>query len=800
MNDISIEPGDPDSPDLVTHAVCVGMTGSGKTGLCIDLLEEAAIDGVPALVIDPKGDLGNLLLTFPNLAPADFRPWIDEDEARRNGKSSDEWAAAQADLWKKGLASWDQDGDRITRLKAAADFAIYTPGSTSGLPISILKSFSAPSQDFIDESDLMRERVATTATSLLGLIGVDADPIKSREHILLSNIIDVTWRKGQDLDIASLIGLIQTPPMQKVGVLDLEAFFPSAKRFELAMALNNLLASPGFSAWLEGEPLDIASLLHTPAGKPRVAIMSIAHLNDAERMFFVALLLNQVLGWMRQQPGTSSLRAIVYMDEIAGYLPPVANPASKGPMLTLLKQARAFGVGMVLATQNPVDLDYKALSNAGTWFIGRLQTERDQARVLDGLEGATTTAGAEFDRGTMSKLITGLGKRQFLLHNVHEDHPATFESRWAMSYLRGPLTRVQIKALMGGRATGSGLQAPDAGGRSKDRPYTASAAGSPESEAQSPAAVGPIFRLAKSGALTSAPVLPPDVKQYFAPAGTHAAYQPMVLAVAKVHYADAKSGVDTIRQTVFVAPITADPIPVDWAKASAAGFTVDQLATAVPSGATFADLPTAANKSRNYADWSKAFVTWLSASQPVTLFRSQALGLTSTADETEGAFRVRLQQASREKRDAATAALRQSVAGKLASLQTKLQAAQQKVATEQGQRTAQGVQAAISIGASIFSAFMGRKTLSAANVGRATTAFRSAGRVVKDQQDVGVAQEGAAAVQQQIDQVNSDLAAQIAALDVTYNPQTATLDSVAVKAKRTDVNVQLVALVWVADQ
>ena len=274
----------------------------------------------------------------------------------------------------------------------------------------------------------------------------------------------------------------------------------------------------------------------------------------------------------------------------------------------------------------------------------------------------------------------------------------------------------------------------------------------------------------------------------------------MVLAVAKVHYADAKSGVDTIRQTVFVAPITADPIPVDWAKASAAGFTVDQLATAVPSGATFADLPTAANKSKNYADWSRAFVTWLSASQPVTLFRSQALGLTSTADETEGAFRVRLQQASREKRDAATAALRQSVAGKLAGLQTKLQAAQQKVATEQGQRTAQGVQAAISIGASIFSAFMGRKTLSAANVGRATTAFRSAGRVVKDQQDVGVAQEGVAAVQQQIDQVNADLAAQIAALDVTYNPQTATLDSVAVKAKRTDVNVQLVALVWVADQ
>ena len=437
-----------DSKDLVTHAVCVGMTGSGKTGLCIDLLEEAAIDGIPALAIDPKGDLGNLLLTFPDLSPAEFRPWIDEDEARRNGKSPEEWAASQAETWRKGLESWGQSGERIERLRAAVDVAIYTPGSQSGLPLSIVKSFAAPPPDFIEESDLMRERVATTATSLLGLLGIDADPIKSREHILLSTIIDACWRQGQDLDLARLIQMIQTPPVQRIGVLELEAFYPSDKRFELAMAVNNLLAAPGFSAWMEGEALDIQRLLYTPEGKPRLTILSIAHLNDAERMFFVSLLLNQVLGWMRQQPGTTSLRAIVYMDEIAGYLPPVANPASKAPMLTLLKQARAFGVGMVLATQNPVDLDYKALSNAGTWFIGRLQTERDQMRVLDGLEGAMSTAGGAFDRGKLQALIAGLGKRVFLLHNVHEDGPEVFESRWAMSYLRGPLTRTQIKTLM----------------------------------------------------------------------------------------------------------------------------------------------------------------------------------------------------------------------------------------------------------------------------------------------------------------------------------------------------------------
>ena len=467
-----------DSKDLVTHAVCVGMTGSGKTGLCIDLLEEAAIDGIPALAIDPKGDLGNLLLTFPDLSPGEFRPWIDEDEARRNGKTPEEWAASEADTWRRGLESWGQSGDRIKRLRAAVDVAIYTPGAQSGLPLSIVKSFSAPAPDFIEESDLMRERVTTTATSLLGLLGIDADPIKSREHILLSTIIDSCWRQGEDFDLARLIQMIQTPPVQRIGVLELEAFYPSDKRFELAMAVNNLLAAPGFSAWMEGEALDVQRLLYTAAGKPRLTILSIAHLNDAERMFFVSLLLNQLLGWMRQQPGTTSLRAIVYMDEIAGYLPPVANPASKAPMLTLLKQARAFGVGMVLATQNPVDLDYKALSNAGTWFIGRLQTERDQMRVLDGLEGAMSNAGGAFDRDKLQRLIGGLGKRVFLLHNVHEDGPEVFESRWAMSYLRGPLTRTQIRTLMSGRkAAGAVAPASAEATAGKPAPQPAAAGG-----------------------------------------------------------------------------------------------------------------------------------------------------------------------------------------------------------------------------------------------------------------------------------------------------------------------------------
>jgi hypothetical protein len=440
-----------DSKDLVTHAVCVGMTGSGKTGLAIALLEEAALDGVPAIAIDPKGDLTNLMLTFPELRPEDFRPWINEDDARAKSLSPDDYAVQQAKLWKEGLASWGEDGDRIRRLREAADFAIYTPGSSAGIPISIVASFAAPAQSARDDSELLRDRVTTTASSLLGLLGIAADPIQSREHILLANLFTHAWSAGEDLDLAALIGQIQKPPMTRVGALDLESFYPAKEREQLAVKMNNLLASPGFNAWLEGVPLDVGQLLRSESGRPRVAIVSIAHLSEPERMFFVSLLLNQVLDWTRAQSGTTSLRAILYMDEIFGYFPPVAEPPSKRPLLTLLKQARAFGLGVVLTTQNPVDLDYKGLANTGTWFLGRLQTERDKMRVLEGLESASASAHAEFDRAKLDAMLSGLSQRIFLMNNVHEDAPVVFESRWAMSYLRGPLTRDQIKKLMDGK-------------------------------------------------------------------------------------------------------------------------------------------------------------------------------------------------------------------------------------------------------------------------------------------------------------------------------------------------------------
>lgn len=767
-----------DSKDLLTHAVCVGMTGSGKTGLCIALLEEAAIDGIPAIVIDPKGDLSNLLLTFPDLKADDFTPWVNEEDARKKNLSVGEYAAQQAESWKTGLASWGEDGARISRLKQAAEFAIYTPGSNAGIPVSILKSFAAPPPEVCEDNELMTERVSTTVTSLLGLLGIAADPIKSREHILMSNILSKAWAAGNDLDIAALIQQIQSPPMTKIGVMDVDSFFPAKERFELAMALNSLLAAPAFSSWMEGAPLDIAQLLHSPAGKPRVAIFSIAHLGDAERMFFVSLLLNETLGWMRTQSGTTSLRAILYMDEILGYFPPVANPPSKLPLLTLLKQGRAFGLGVVLVTQNPVDLDYKGLSNTGTWFIGRLQTERDKARVLEGLEGVAAVAGQKFDRSQMEQTLAGLSNRIFLLNNVHEDGTEVFESRWAMSYLRGPLTRTQIKTLMDS---------------AKSETKTAAVAKTPK------AAAAPV----KEGAAAQSqpPVLPPEVSQYFipvrgaSPTGAALTYHPTILGAAEVHYSDTKS-VDMNQQVTRLAEITDGPVAVDWEQSQAIDFQIEDLEKTPDANARFVDVPAAAAKSKNLDAWKKDLAGWIFRYQRLELLESPSLDIVSNPGEDERQFRIRLQQFVREKRDAASETLRQKYAPKLAALEEKRRRAQQAVEREAEQATGQKLQTAISIGATLLSSFMGRKSLSMSTLGRATTAARGASRAMKESQDVDRAQESVEAIAQQLADLNAQFKAETDALEQSLDPQKETLEKVSLKPKKTNIAVKFVALCW----
>jgi len=749
------------SRDLTTHAVCVGMTGSGKTGLCIAALEEAALDGIPALVVDPKGDIANLLLTFPELSPADFRPWVDPADAARKGLSLDEHAARTAETWRKGLAEWGEDGERIRRFRDSVDIAVYTPGSEAGLPLSVLTSLAPPSGAVADPAAL-KDRVAGVVSGLLGLVGIAADPLKSREHILLSSIVSDAWQAGRSLDLAGLIGAIQKPPFEKVGVFDLESFYPAKDRLELAMAVNNLLASPGFAAWLTGEPLDIQRLLYTQEGKPRISVISIAHLSDSERMFVVTLLLNELISWMRVQSGTSSLRAMFYMDEIFGYFPPTAMPPSKLPMLTLLKQARAFGVGVMLATQNPVDLDYKGLSNAGTWFIGRLQTQRDQERVIDGLQSAL--AGSGFDRGTLERLMSGISQRVFLMRNVNEDAPLLFKTRWAMSYLRGPLTQPEIARLM------------------QERKQQAAATPSAGPFAAAPAAVA-----------TARPMIPAGIAEVFlaaTPGPGTVSYRARLAASVRLHYVDARSGLDAWRNTSLLAPFGDDGAP-SWAEAVESK---DLAGGSEPlPSSRFGEPPATALRQKSYADWEKSLAAHLYQHSAIDLLRCTELKLMSEPGESEGDFRSRIAHALRERRDEQVDKLRDKYASRLRSLDDQVRRAEDKVEREQAQYSQRKLDTAVSIGASVLSAIFGGKRSAAS---RAGTAARSAGRVFGEKGDLDRADENLEVLRQRRAALGKELESEIAELSAGLDPDSVQLETVAATPRKSDIAVGRLALAW----
>ena len=779
-----------DSKDLVTHGVCIGMTGSGKTGLCIDILEEAAIDNIPAIAIDPKGDITNLLLTFPNLSQEDFLPWVNEDDARKKNLTVEEYAKEQAELWKKGLESWGQSGERIKRLKESADFVIFTPGSNAGVPISILKSFAAPPQTIIEDSELLRDRIVSLATSLLGLLGKETDPIKSREHILLSTIFENAWKKGIDLDLSTLIYQIQKPPITKIGVMDIENFYPSKDRFELAMSLNHLLAAPGFNLWLEGEPLDIGKILYSPSGKPRISIFYIAHLNDAEKMFFVSLLFNQILAWTRSQSGTTTLRAIVYMDEIFGYFPPVANPPSKAPLLSLLKTARAFGVGILLATQNPVDLDYKGLSNAGTWFLGRLQTERDKARVLDGLEGVAATTGTRFDRKRMEEILAGLGNRIFLMNNVHDDEPTIFETRWAMSYLRGPLTRNQIKILMDNK-----------------REYfkTEYIAPKPQELIQEVTETrGVEAQVAKETPqeVIERPIFPPNINQYyipirgFAPQGYNLEYSPSLLGVAQINYFDDKIGININLEKCYVAQITDSPIPINWENSIEIKINVSDLETQPEKNATFSPLPRVAGDIKNYNGWSKDFLNYIYRNEKLEVFKSPSFKQFSKPGETEQEFRIRLQVYAHEQRDEEIEKLRKKYAAKIKSLEEKVRKAGQTVDRETDQAKQQKVQTTISLGSTIVGAILGKKLGGVTNIGRATTTARGGARVAKEEQDIQRAKESLETYQKELQELEQEFQSEVEKISQKIDPLKENLEIIAIRPLKKDIQIKLFTFVW----
>lgn len=659
---------DPD--DLTTHAVCVGMTGSGKTGLCIDLLEEAALQGIPALMIDPKGDITNALLHFPELRAADFTPWVNPDTARREDKTIDQAGADAADLWTKGLAKWDIGPERIRALKDAAHFAVYTPGSESGIPVNILASFKAPEISWEENRELLVDKISGIVMGLLGLVGLDdLDPVRSREHILLSNIFEHAWSRGKDLNLTELILQIQNPPFEKLGVLELDNFFPERERQELSILLNSILAAPSFQSWIEGEPLDIEKYLYAPDGRPRHSVFYIAHLSDEERMFFVTLLYAAVETWMRKQKGSTSLRALIYFDEIFGYLPPVKNPPSKTPMLRMLKQARAFGIGQVLVTQNPVDVDYKALSNAGTWFIGKLQTEQDKNRLLDGLEGAAPG----LDRKTYDKMISALDKRVFLLHNVHEDQPVLFHTRWAMNYLTGPLTRVQIPAL--NALAGAEVKTPTA-------TTTMAQAAAPRSES-------PTQKV--EGMTSTRPNVPSGIDEYYLPnrlsflkavekAGLSAPqessfqviYKPALVAQAAVRFLKRNYNLD---YDLIATALVREPDRtgrVRWEDWAVDPIDLDALEPGARSEALFHELKAPLTDGPKLRELETDFKDWIYHTVTVTVRSNEELEVFAGPQVTQGDFRRMCAEAAEEALEVEKEKIKTSFEKKLDTIKDRL--------------------------------------------------------------------------------------------------------------------------------
>lgn len=655
-----------DARDLTTHGVVVGMTGSGKTGLCISLLEEAAIDGIPCVIIDPKGDLTNLLLQFPDLDPAEFAAWVSEDDAQQKGLPVAAYAAQVAARWRQGLQETAQTPERIARLKAASEWRIYTPGSEAGLPLSILGTFAAPRAKMPRE--VLTQKIDATATALLGLTGIASDPVQSREHILIAQLLLHSWLAGKDLDLTGLILLIQNPPIRTVGAYNLETFFPAKDRLRFASTLNNVLAAPSFSTWTTGEPLDLAAMLYR-AGKPQQLIFYIAHLDDTQRMFFTTLLLEEMLSWTRRQSGTSNLRALLYFDEVFGYIPPhPANPPSKGPLLTLFKQARAFGVGVLLATQNPVDLDYKALSNAGTWFVGKLQTDRDKMRLLEGLETVAAERGTLTDRSYLETVISSLGNRIFLLHDIHRAAPLLFQSRWALSFLRGPMTKDQVARLMDPVKQKSQAPAPmaiplcthchqelgpDVGDRCPHcgQPPWANAHFRKQDKEfrQNLRRAAP--PTSSSDADSRPPVLPPDVTQFYLPPSTPSSagavrYQPRVLGIGEIAFVvDKRRGKEHTETVRLLARAAVAGHPLDWDHAEIIG---DALETTPLPAAHWDSVPDSLDTGRKLKGLEKAFGEHLYSTRKLSLYQSRELDLVSEVGETRDAFRQRCRQAAAE--------------------------------------------------------------------------------------------------------------------------------------------------------
>jgi hypothetical protein len=762
------------SSDLTTHGVIVGMTGSGKTGLGIVLIEECLQAGVPAILIDPKGDLANLCLTFPALAPADFLPWVDPGQAQQAGLSVEEFAAQQATLWRDGLAGWGIGPERIQALRDTVDFAVYTPGSSAGIPLNILGSLQPPAD--LDDAESVNDEIDGYIAGLLGLIGIAADPLSSREHILLANLVHDAWSRGEALDLGTLVGRVQQPPIRKLGVLDLDTFYPPADRTAFAMRLNGVLAAPSFAQWMQGDPVDAGAMLRSPSGKPRCAIISTAHLSDEERQSVTALVLSKLVTWMRRQSGSTDLRALLYMDEVAGYLPPVANPPTKKPIMLLLKQARAFGLGVVLSTQNPVDIDYKALSNAGTWMVGRLQTERDKARLLEGM----ASAAGGVDVGAVGDLISGLGKREFLLRRASQDAPQVFTTRWAMSYLRGPLTRDQLSGLKVAAAPGAPLTAAPAA--------AVPAAAAPNPPVAAGAETTPVAPAAAAGVLVAHldPAAPWARQLGAIPGRVHRA---AAIARVQLRYDDTKA--DLVHDEEYEAVLMPLPLAADASGFLAVDYDDRDLLAAPAAGPAAYELTDAAIDTKTWwAELKRALADHLVRTRTAEILVNRELGVYGRVGETREEFAARCVAAADAKADEATAALRTKYEARLAKMRERIGAAAEDAAMAEADHQAQ-FQASVAgaVGGLLGGLLGGRRSR--------TSIATEARRQAKSSARVGAAEGKVNALQADLAVLESDLAAEVAALDEEWMAKAGAVDALPIPLEKTDVRVADLRLLWV---
>ncbi len=802
-----------DPADLTTHGIVTGMTGSGKTGLCVGMLEEAALQNIPAIIIDPKGDLTNLLLHFPDLLPQDFQPWLDADVIRREGKTLDVAAKETAEMWKKGLGEWGIDSDRLNALKDAAEFAVYTPGSDAGIPVSVLSSLAAPSIPWEGNREILRERISSTVTAILGLVGMDnIDPLRSREHILLSNIFESAWSQGKDLDLTELILQAQNPPFEKLGAFPLESFFPSKDRMDLAIMLNNILAAPGFEVWREGQDLNIKSLLWAEDGRPRHNIFYIAHLSDSERMFFVTLLLSAVETWMRTQAGSTTLRALVYMDEIFGYMPPLGNPPSKTIMLRMLKQARAFGVGMLLATQNPVDVDYKGMSNTGTWIIGKLQTEQDKQRLLDGLESASGGS----NRATIDKLISGLGKRVFVLHNVHEKAPVVFQTRWAMNYLAGPMTRAQIPALnqlVGADASVVARPATPAASRPAPQPVASLADFQPvraSAAASAPRPPATTSGPANGGSLTR-PSVPNAVAEYFLPmnyglteafraAGktmaqnaqqTGIVYKPALIASAKIRFLDRKYGVDADVSRSALVPSPERRGSLRWDDFVYGGGNLDRVETAPAPGARFDVLAATLTDAKLVASLQKDFIDWVYRSSSVKARANEALKVYAGPDVSVAEFMKACSEAASQARDAEVAKAAAKIDRQIASLEDKLLREERELRSDEAELSQRKMEEMGTHAENVFS-FLGGSRSSR----RVSTSLTKRRMTEQAKADVEESLDAIAQFKKQLNELQIERARVERDVNARWGDVVNQIREITLNPKKTDIYVNLFGVAW----